>query len=85
MEYFQVTKTETGIHVEDIPDAVKLIRLEDPISRRLADLPLHKADLEFADRCLIEINAFHPKPEVVPIALWRCAIINYMKLSLIQI
>ncbi len=79
MEYFRLTETKTGFHVEDIPDAVKLIRLEDSISRRLADLFLHKADLEFADSCLIQINGVPTEPKVIPDALWRCAIIHYMK------
>lgn len=79
MEYFPITKTESGFHVENVPDAVKLIRLDDSKSRRLADLTLHKADLEFADNCLIGINGVPKDTRVVREALWRCAITHYIK------
>lgn len=48
MEYFPIKQTENGLHIEGFPDAVKVIRIDGPQSKRLADLALHKADLEFA-------------------------------------
>jgi hypothetical protein len=48
MEYFLIKQTENGLHIEGFPDAVKVIRIDGPQSKRLADLALHKADLEFA-------------------------------------
>ena len=56
MEYFPITKTATGFHVEGIPDAVKLVSLDDPISRRLSDLALRRANLKFAAECLAAVN-----------------------------
>ena len=79
MEYFPITKTATGFHVEGIPDAVKLVSLDDPISRRLSDLALHGADLEFAAECLAAVNEVPKQSQVTREALWRSAIIHYGK------
>lgn len=77
MESFQLNKTASGLHIEGFPDAVKFFRLEGPKARRLADLCLHRSDLEFAAGCLKAINEV---PDgLVRTALWRSAVIHYMK------
>ena len=47
MEYFEIEKQEHGLHVHGFPDAVKLLKLSDAKAKRLADLALHKHDLDF--------------------------------------
>jgi len=56
MEHFEISQQESGLHIEGFPDAVKVIAVEGWRSKRLADLALHKDDLEFADSCLDAIN-----------------------------
>jgi hypothetical protein len=79
MERFSITKTDSGFHIEGFPEAVKVFAIEGLQSKRLADLALHKTDLEFAAECLKAINQVSDKPRVLRKALWRAAITNYMK------
>lgn len=79
MEHFEITKTPKGFHIEGFPDAVKVLRLDGPKSQRLADLALHKADLDFALECLEQINKVPEQPYVIRQALWRSAVVHYMK------
>ncbi len=79
MEQFSVTKTKSGFQIEGFPDAAKVIQIEGPKAKRLADLSLHKTDLEFASECLETINQVPDKPWVLRQALWRSAAIHYMK------
>ena len=79
MEEYELTRTEEGYQVADIPDAVKFVRIDGPKALRLADLFLHKQDLCFASDCLNAINDNPEDRKVIRRALWRSAIINYMK------
>ena len=79
MENLSITKTASELHVEGFPEAVKVIRIDGPQSKRLSDLTLHTVDLEFAAECLETINLVADKPPVLEQALWRAAIIHYMK------
>ena len=79
MENFSVTKTERGFHIEGFPDAVKVIRLDGPKARRVADLALHKADLDFALECLAAIDNAPPHPSPIRQALWQSAIVRFFK------
>lgn len=79
MEHFRISHTEAGFHIEGFPDAVKAIHITGPVSRRLADLWLHKADLEFAADCINEINRVPDIQRIVREALWRSAIVHYAK------
>lgn len=79
MEQLSIAKIEAGIQIEDFPDAVKVIRLQGPKSQRLADLALHREDLDFALQCLKAINDQAGGPPVVRQALWQSAIIHFMK------
>ncbi len=79
MEHFSISKTESGLHIEGFPDAVKVITINGPEAKRVADLTLHKEDLEFADSCLDAINQIPETPVVAREALWRSAIVHFMK------
>lgn len=79
MEHFAITKTAEGFHIEGFPDAIKVLRITGPKSRRLADLALHKADLDFALECLSAINHVPEEPYVLREALWRSAVVHFIK------
>ena len=79
MEYFAITKRPEGFHIEGFPDSVKVIRIKGPEARKLADLALHKADLNFALECLDQINGMPEIGHVLRQALWRSAVVHFMK------
>lgn len=79
MEYFSITKTADGFHIEGFPNAIKVVRVTGPKSQRLADLALHKADLDFALESLAAINQAPEEPYVLRQALWRSAIVHFIK------
>lgn len=79
MDHFAISKTEAGLHIEGFPDAVKVVTINGPEAKWLADLSLHKEDLEFADACLDAINQTPESPIVAREALWRSAIVHFMK------
>jgi hypothetical protein len=79
MEYFTMKQTTNGLHVEGFPDAEKLIKIKGKEARRLADLALHKADLDFAHQSLEGLNLVPSELWVLRQALWRSAIIHYIK------
>jgi len=79
MEHFSITKTAQGFHIEGFPDAVKVLRITGPRSQRLADLALHKADLDFAIECLTAINQVPEEQYVLRQALWQSAIVHFIK------
>lgn len=79
MEHFAISKTEAGLHIDGFPDATKVVAIEGKEAKRLSDLSLHKADLEFADGCLDEINHVPEQPYVIREALWRSAIVHFLK------
>lgn len=79
MESFEISKTKKGFHIEGFPQAVKVLSLDSPMAQRLADLALHRADLDFALECLTYINNAPEEPHVLRQALWRSAIVHHMK------
>lgn len=79
MEHFSITKTGQRFHIEGFPDAIKVLRITGPKSQRLANLALHKADLHFALECLTAINHAAEEPYVLRQALWRSAIVHFIK------
>ena len=79
MEQFPISLSGTAIRIEGFPDAVKLVALRGPEARRLADLALHRLDLEFAAQCLQAIYSVTPTPPVLRQAFWRSAIIHFCK------
>ena len=79
MENFSITKTKGGFHIEGFPDAVKVVRITGPKAQRLASLALHRSDLEFSLECMKAINETPEQPHVLREALWRSAIVHFMK------
>src|ERR1700682_3493213 len=79
MEKIPLATSDDWIHVTDIPDAIKVFRLEGPKAKRLSDLALHRIDLQFAATCLAQINPTPAEPPITRQALWRCAIVHYTK------
>ena len=79
MEYYNIEHDEDGFNINGFPDSVKNINLDGPEAKRLADLFLHKIDLEFADFCLDTINQITLENTTLRIALWHTAIIYFTK------
>ncbi len=79
MEHFTISKTDAGFYIEGFPDAVKVVEIGGKVAKRLADLSLHKADLEFADACFAAINQAPEEPIVIREALWCSAIVHFLK------
>ena len=79
MEHFTISKNGSSLHIEGFPDAVKVVAIAGKESKRLADLSLHKADLEFADACLDAINQAPEQPDVIREALWHSAVVHFLK------
>lgn len=76
----EVSVKDGGFHIDGVPDAVKLIKLNGHKARRVADLALHRSDLAFAKECLTRINMYlSPSDAVVRQALWKTAICQYIK------
>ena len=79
MENLSMTNTDTEIHIEGFPDAVKVIRIDGPKSKRLAALSLHNTDLVIAAKCLEMINQISDSQPFLKQMLWLAAIIHYFK------
>lgn len=79
MELFPLRETDTGLHIEGVPDAVKVVRIDGANAQRLADMSLHQSDLKFALECLEAINTVPDEPNTLRRALWHSAIIHYIK------
>ena len=75
MENLSMTNTDTEIHIEGFPDAVKVIRIDGPKSKRLAALSLHNTDLVIAAKCLEMINQISDSQPFLKQMLWLAA--NY--------
>jgi hypothetical protein len=78
VEHFPVSRTAQGLQIEGITDAAKLVAIEGPKAQHLAQLELHRSDLEFADHCLEAINAASEN-RLLRQALWRSAIVYFTK------
>ena len=79
MENIALTHNENTFHIEGFPDAVKVLKIKGPKSRRLADLALHKMDLDFALECLETINHTPSEPYLLREVLWQTAIVRFIK------
>jgi len=79
MEHIEITKTVDGFHVEGFPDAVRVLRIAGPKSRRLADLALHLVDLDFTLECLEALNGTPDEPHIFRRVLWDSAIVHFIK------
>ncbi|UXU86796.1 hypothetical protein [Burkholderia sp. S-53] len=82
MENFPITAAEGWFDINGVPDAAVVVGLKDKRARRLADLFLHKDDLEFAAECLERIATKPERPDLddfLKEALWRTAVIHFFK------
>jgi len=78
MESIRITHTDNGLQIEGFPDGVKVIQLDGPKARRLSDLALHRADLQFARDSLEALNN-DALSEHIRESLWRSAIVHFFK------
>jgi hypothetical protein len=74
MEDIAFTHRENTFHLEDFPDAVKVIKTTGRQSRRL-----HKNDLDFAFECLETINRTPREPQILHDVLRQSAIVSFIK------
>jgi hypothetical protein len=79
MENLPISQTPTGIHIDGVPDAVMLVEIGGNKARQAADLMLHKKDLDFCLGCLDELAIVPPERTLIRQALWRAAIIHFVK------
>jgi hypothetical protein len=79
MEDLPIRRTATGIHIDGVPDAVRLIQIVEPKARQAADLKLHKKDLDFCLSCLEELATVPNDRVVIRQALWRSAVVHFVK------
>jgi hypothetical protein len=79
MEHLQFSYEESNFKIEGFPDALKVIRLEGKMAKRMADLKLHMQDLEFANGCLDSINSVSDQAHLIREALWRSAVVHFVK------
>jgi hypothetical protein len=79
MENIALTHKENAFHIEGFPDAVKVLKITGRKSRRLADLALHKVDLDFALVCLETINSTPSEPFLMREVLCQSALIRFIK------
>lgn len=78
MEPLPVIINNGRIEIQGFPDGARAIALTPIEGKWLADLSLHQDDLQFAAKCLEDINQ-HPTNQFVQEALWRCAVVHFVK------
>jgi hypothetical protein len=78
MESIRITITGSVARIEGYPDTVKVIKVTGPSCRKLADLSLHDADLQFT---LESLDALDEKGATAHVreSLWRSAIVHFFK------
>lgn len=76
MDIFGDNQT-VGVDISDMPNIEKMVSVKGKKAERLADLHLHLVDLNFAEKCLNNIEAIEDYD--IKIALWKCAVIHYTK------
>jgi len=80
MDRFNIVKSGTELQILGLRDAVKLLSIENHSqAQRLADLGLHRVDLEFAYGSLEELKKIPIEAIIIRQALWRGAIIHFIK------
>lgn len=67
----------SGFHIEDSPDAVKVVALTGEMAKRVSHLVLHYLDLSFAADCVQALQEEQLEPHRT--ALWNAAIIRFFK------
>jgi hypothetical protein len=76
---FSVSFSNGQIEIHGLQDATQLIAISGKKASRICHLAQHRADLEFAKECLIAINSIPDPLGVAREALWRSAVIFFIK------
>jgi hypothetical protein len=79
MDALGITPTGTEFHIDGFPDAIKVLKIRGAKSKHLADLALHRGDLEFTLECLEAINQTPEEPYLLREVLWQAAVVHYTK------
>lgn len=79
MENLKISSANDKINIDNVPDGIKIVKIEGEKAKRLSDLSLHKEDLIFAKSALESINNVHADQQLLREALWRTAIIYFIK------
>ncbi|WP_141684923.1 hypothetical protein [Burkholderia stabilis] len=82
MDNILITAAGGRFEINGVPDAAAVVALQDKRARRLADLNLHREDLEFAAECLWRIATTPERADLddfLKEALWRTAIVHFFK------
>ncbi len=78
MEPIRISHTGSELRIEGFPDGVKVVQLSGPKAQELADLALHRSDLQFARDSLDALNNA-ALSEHIRESLWRSAIVHFFK------
>ncbi len=79
MDRLTFSPTSSGFTIDDYPDAVAVVAVDDESAERIQDLALHERDLAFARACLDAIPKVADELGVVHHALWRATIVHFIK------
>lgn len=78
MDLLSMSQTDSGLHIDGFPDAVRLIALAGDNANEIADLALHQRDLMIASEALLSLNVIGIGP-ITQEALWTAALVHYFK------
>ncbi len=79
MEYLMANSTPADDVQINIPDAIHLVAVEGDTAKRLSDLSLYQSDLNFGIEALNLLEKLAESEKIHREALWRVAILHYMK------
>ena len=71
--------THGSYSIEDYPEAVRIIKINNIMARRLGDLLLHHHDVLFSLECLDKIKDISDDNNMLNTVLWESAIIHFIK------
>jgi len=75
----EATDTVNDVNNMDTGSVERTVTLTGYEADRISDISLHLDDLTFGLQCLEEMENISPEREVSKNALWRCAVIHFLK------
>jgi hypothetical protein len=78
MDFLSMSQTDSGLHIDGFPDAVKVIALAGDAANEIADLSLHQRDLTIASAAIQSLNNSLIAP-IIQEALWTAALVHFFK------
>lgn len=78
MDFLSLSRTDSGLHIDGFPDAVRVIALSGDAANEIADLALHQRDLTIASAALQSLNS-SLIATIIQEALWTAALVHYFK------